>query len=432
MSLSKKLWLRSDSQKRQSFSYRFCDDLCEEILQYLSLEDKLRLQCVSKQFQRTVFQRQYELYINIGNEEKHNYLSYYHNYYYIEDQSMHSFKALLKKCPNITSIQLETHDSDNCFNKVFRLIIKNCNNLSEVIVENYINDSNFEEFHRKFGTKIKYLRTLRELKDLNRFPNIERIENNPFIDISTIPQLKLVKLKIFKINIYHEQESQNLQTVIDTFPTLTHLNVFINFVVQNDFKSLKNISNLKQLIHFKFVESLMRSNERFCGLLKQMAKSCPNIKSIVCCFSNDGLNSFKQLLSHLKAFPALRRLNVITDLLIPGTDDNTDVNQWFSFELFKEFVNITHLRLGFNIISIFNKPILKEIDIYLPNLQYLAIDNQFDTTPEGVTQMTDILSRLSSLETLKLVFKSRVDSQLFKEQIIEKCRKIREIEIQPF
>ena len=75
MSLRKKLCLRSDSQKRQSFSDclvnefeskednyrkdsfedRFCDDLCEDILQYLSLKDKLRLEFVSKQFQRTVF-----------------------------------------------------------------------------------------------------------------------------------------------------------------------------------------------------------------------------------------------------------------------------------------------------------------------------------------------------------------------------------------
>ena len=86
MSLSKEMCLRSDSQnshsfsdcfhhkiqlkednyRRDSFDDRFCDDLCEEILQYLSLEDKLRLECVSKQFQRTIFQRQYELYVHMN------------------------------------------------------------------------------------------------------------------------------------------------------------------------------------------------------------------------------------------------------------------------------------------------------------------------------------------------------------------------------
>ena len=42
---------------KKSFSDRICDDLCEEILQYLSLEDKLKLEGVSKQFQRTVLKK---------------------------------------------------------------------------------------------------------------------------------------------------------------------------------------------------------------------------------------------------------------------------------------------------------------------------------------------------------------------------------------
>ena len=55
--------LNNVGKGRDSFSDRVCDDLSEVILQYLSLEDKLRLECVSKQFRRTVFQRQYQLII---------------------------------------------------------------------------------------------------------------------------------------------------------------------------------------------------------------------------------------------------------------------------------------------------------------------------------------------------------------------------------
>ena len=174
MSLSKELCLRSDSQnshsfsdcflnkfeskednyRRDSFSDRFCDDLCEDILQYLSLKEKLRLECVSKQFQRTVFQRQYELYFYMwSSEEFRNCLDYkkeysikgVDDYYYIEDQSLDSFKSLLKKCPNITSIQLDGDNFRNPekVNQVFRLIIENCNNLSEVIVLGYLYDFKF-------------------------------------------------------------------------------------------------------------------------------------------------------------------------------------------------------------------------------------------------------------------------------------------------
>ena len=115
-----------------------------------------------------------------------------------------------------------------------------------------------------------------------------------------------------------------------------------------------------------------------------------------------------------------------------GEEDVIDVNQLFSFELFKGFSNITHLSLWFNFRQTLKESILKEIDINLPKLQYLEIKDRFDTTPEGVTQMADILSRLSRLETLKLRFKSAVNYKPIEEQITKKCRKIKEIEIHSF
>ena len=65
---------KEDNYRRDSFNDRFCDDFSEVLLQYLPLEDKLRLECVSKQFQRTVFQRQFELFINTFPDNKKIYL----------------------------------------------------------------------------------------------------------------------------------------------------------------------------------------------------------------------------------------------------------------------------------------------------------------------------------------------------------------------
>ena len=187
---------KEDNYRRDSFEDRFCDDLCEEILQYLSLEDKLRLECVSKQFQRTVFQRQYELYINVLGEVEHKrYLKnkfnkMYRNYYYIGNKSMQPFKAVPKKCSNITSIELNRyHYSDGQkINQVFQLIIENCNNLSSVIIDvkNDINDSNLQEFQRKFAQKIKCLRFDRQPIDLNIFPNIEKLSISYVHDIERV------------------------------------------------------------------------------------------------------------------------------------------------------------------------------------------------------------------------------------------------------
>ena len=201
----------------------------------LSLEDKLRLECVSKQFQRTVFRRQYELHINVREEKI--YLSDTIRSKCIEVQ-FNSFEALLKKWPNITSIELEKEPNTNCYlkipfhslqvNEVFRHIIENCNNLSEIKVLNDIvlNESNFEEFHQKFVQKIKSLTTLREIFDLNHFPNIEKIVISNVQGHSIIPYLKSPNLKQLDLVVCQGQEHK-LQTFINNSPKLTHLKILI-------------------------------------------------------------------------------------------------------------------------------------------------------------------------------------------------------------
>ena len=61
---------------------RFGDDLTELILSYLTLEDKFRLECVSKQWKRYIFNKQFVIEIEIlnknpneANTRKINYLN---------------------------------------------------------------------------------------------------------------------------------------------------------------------------------------------------------------------------------------------------------------------------------------------------------------------------------------------------------------------
>ena len=49
------------SLRRDSFSDRFCDDLSEVLLSFVSFEDKIQFECVSHQRQRLVFNKQYVL-----------------------------------------------------------------------------------------------------------------------------------------------------------------------------------------------------------------------------------------------------------------------------------------------------------------------------------------------------------------------------------
>ena len=354
--LNKRLCLRSNSQNfvsfnRQSFSERICDDLCEEILQYLSLEDKLKLEGVSKQFQRTIFKKHYELTIDSNNSKFKN----KDKYLYIENQflDLKSLEVLLKKCPNITSIELRKPNRDS---EVFRLITKYRNNLRK--------------------TKV------------NR-PN------------------KYAKYE----SLYCEGEELQVKLFVDTFPTLTHF--YLRMKSHNEsavYKSLEFISNLesKRLIHFNFDYICIDCNENdilISDLLKRMAINWPKLKSFTIRLKIMKNSDLKQLLSPFEAFPALKRLN----LRLSGHLYK------FSFEAFKGLSKITHLTLR----GYFDVKSFKDIDINLPNLQCLVIESSFNLNREEVTQMADILSRLSKLFTLKLY----ISSDLKKKEIVSEFRK---------
>src|SRR5205809_805561 len=115
-----KMQLRSDSQKRRSFSERVCDDLSEELLQYLTIEDKLRLECVSKQFQRTVFTKHHEIEIKWG-EKRGNFRF---------EVDCKRLTIVLKKTPNISEIKIELNIEN--MSEVLKTIVEYCHHLKEL------------------------------------------------------------------------------------------------------------------------------------------------------------------------------------------------------------------------------------------------------------------------------------------------------------
>ena len=87
---------------------RFGDDLTEEILQYLTLEDKIRLECVSKQWQRLIYNKQYKICIFLKLYKKNILWLLMQKGRQSAEQVLES---VLKKCPNITSVDLHSNHS---------------------------------------------------------------------------------------------------------------------------------------------------------------------------------------------------------------------------------------------------------------------------------------------------------------------------------
>ncbi len=92
--------------ERQSFGELICDDVCEEILQYLPFNDKFRLECVSQQFQRTIFRRLFAL------------ITIY------SDDDIISFDTFITSNPLIEYLTVNYYTSDDIkFNLVLNLIL---------------------------------------------------------------------------------------------------------------------------------------------------------------------------------------------------------------------------------------------------------------------------------------------------------------------
>jgi hypothetical protein len=91
--------------RRDSMSHRICDDLCEILLSYLSFEDKIKFECVSKQWQRLVFNKQFILDINVfGNHNKQQFLDKLLIPKNDNKFDLKAFESVLKKCKFINNI----------------------------------------------------------------------------------------------------------------------------------------------------------------------------------------------------------------------------------------------------------------------------------------------------------------------------------------
>ena len=227
-----------------------------------------------------------------------------------------------------------------------------------------------------------------------------------------------------KVNLFIANgNEEKLGEVLRKFNKITHLNVNLYSDALN--KSLKGLPLLQNLVHLGIYSNLYQKDKQFIIALKQLAKRCPKLKSLEFDFKIEVKIKLdlKQKLSPLKAFPSLKRLDINLPVL-----SNESKTEEFSFEVFDGLSNITHLSLKFNGKEI-NASILKDIDIYLPKLQYLEIKSCFKAYNSEAQQMADSLSRISSLQTIDLWIKSDLIYETIKTKLIEKCPKIRKFKI---
>ena len=185
---------------------RFGDDLTEEILQYLTLEDKIRLECVSKQWQRCVYQRQYVLELDLCCDETQNTLN---RILRIEcndgiELVKKCLESVLKKCPNIMEASFGYPYADS---EVLSMIGLYCPNIRSMKYSDINNDIKTMDYFRINGHKLEELGIYGKNKEIENYlkfcQNLRKFFIHEVLSLITednevLPKLEQIEKNSFK------------------------------------------------------------------------------------------------------------------------------------------------------------------------------------------------------------------------------------------
>ena len=395
--------------KRQSFDERVCDDLAEVLLQYLPLKDSIKFKGVSKQFQRTILSKCFQLDIKDGVFWAE--VETREGWQQKERLDLNAFEMFLKKCPNIKLLNFRSRMSDiyqEEYNPILETIVKYCHNLIAInglFRPNHMSVPLQRSFVDKFGKQLKSSGlSFSPMDAINCFKNLRNL--TLFIDDSNssdVCELQLPQLKTLDINIDTNLEMDAMDALstlyrndcIKNIEVFTiNLNVYGEVLIKSVLDRISTLHNLKELGLFTGGGVNYLNNDFYGDSLRRMAINCQKLKSIRCwfVFSADG-SDISQYLLPLRRFKQLRKLSLHIMRDVHG------YKRQFSCKTFKDLEQLTHLRLGF----MYRKDgvddtILADIDFYLPKLQSLKILTRMKTT--DWTHI--ILSHLTQLHTIDL------------------------------
>ena len=238
---------------------RFGDDLTELILQYLTFEDKIILECVSKKWRRLVYNKQFVIDLKIGSKDMSSI-----NQMYLNVQQLES---LLNKCPNIRRVDISSSIKNT--SEVLSLIGRYCHRIKSVT---YLADFGREDdkclsFFRMYGHKLEDLYIdgwTRNFEQISQYcPNVEKVllPDNFNYNFNFLPKLEHVenlidlyddnvnKLKILSdkysqtmksLNVkFHELSPESLKTCIDCITRFVNLKSLI--------KSIRDIEDVEDI-----------------------------------------------------------------------------------------------------------------------------------------------------------------------------------------
>jgi hypothetical protein len=397
---------------------RFSDKLCEELISYLSISDKIRLECVSKQWKSLIFNKQKSIVINCHKDRKD---SIQVSTNITSDRNL--FENILQKFAFIEQIYILC-PTNNC--KIFEALLNNSNHLKAISSSgDFSNDELIKKFGQNCGQKLKCIyENSNEEQDLKKIfcltPNLEKINffirNYDFNNEIYFSKLKEIcfplnmNLNDFKTftSLYHKQIERIYLEIRSEMNVV--LNQLSRFVVLQQLMITINITSNSNLE----IEYLFKPKEN--GLIS-IANKCKSLKSLKIDMLSHITNQLKDenLCENFSGFTALEKL-----IFSPKFGELNNIN----IEPLKNCKNLNHLEL--NVYALRRKA-LEDIDLYLPNLKTIVIYLNYSFRYKFNSGIFRKLAKCKSLTKLVI----NIDySQIFDSLInyvLKICSKIREI-----
>jgi hypothetical protein len=368
---------------------RFGDDLCQLLLSYLTINDKIKFECISKQWQTLVFNTQRKLILNLNVEDSIQTFPMTDELYKNCDK-IH--ETLFKKFKFIKELEIKYSIDD----KTVDLITNYCQDLERVqfcVLYFTVSNESFIQIGRTFGQKfantLKYI-DIEDRADNKLLEIIMALAKNltaikPMISFQQFLELNLFKLEEI-VEIWPQSMTQ-MKTFSDKYcKQIKKLGLTLSSSFSDALKELsrfENLEDLKLIVYSGYGQRLSIDNQ-----LLSIANNCDKINKLSLIF-NWGLIHGK-LLQVFGSFKALEHIFIHFTEQLEGSIGNID--------FLKNCQNLKSLKLSFFGL---NDNFYKDIDLYLPQLKSIEFDCS-RSSPHCVTDNT--LENLAKIQNLTKLF----------------------------
>ena len=344
---------------------RLGDDLTELILQYLTFEDKIRLECVSKQWMRCVFTKQYKICVYFKSYKKNNLRNLYPKRRQSAEQILES---VLKKCPNIKCVNLRSDRMNN--SSVLSLIGRYCHRIKSLTYCPNSNekDMNSLTFFRKYGHKLEELRLYGNSSDLEQIleynPNLKKIRISEKLNSKLLKESKEFLPKIEEFEICPENVNQ-MKILSDKYTqTMKILNVkLFNMIIEELKTCIECIARFKNLKQLKLTMGFLKITEPIDDFLLMIGQKCNKLLKLDLSIDYSVPIS-DRFFKVFKEFKTLKKLKIILGY-------NTVL--YGSVECFKHCKQLNDLHINY---SELREDFFANIATFVPKLQSLCITTQ--------------------------------------------------------